>query len=222
MTRVHASLVMLFACGLCPRDVHAYEVPLQLGLFDSQAIHLRVGERAPGDTNTDYTDGYGFFCTIGLACAGGSPSAGRGGLVNTVSVAVPANQVGNGSPVAMAGNGSAASRRSSYDGRSFCAAGEVYIGGFIRRPGTASPAALTVQANQNLSNGSQTIPISEISWTTGDGNISGGTLSTAPSQIASFPVNRWVEACMSFTYANTEVRAGGTYVARATYTLAQP
>lgn len=222
MIRMLASLAILVLCALAPQAAGSYEVPLELGFLDSQAIHLRVGERAPNDVNTNYTDGYGIVCWVGVRCSGGSPSSGRGGTVNTVSVTVPASAVGNNTALPMTGNGTTSSRRSSYDGRSFCNAGEIYIGGFVRRPGTAAPAALSVQADDNLRNGVRTIPVSQISWTTGDANINGGTLGMAPLQIASFPINRWVEACMSFTYANSDVHPAGTYRTRATYTLAQP
>ncbi|WP_374601886.1 hypothetical protein [Arenimonas sp.] len=222
MTRVLASLAMLVTCSFFPQMAKGYEVALELGFVDSRAIHLRVGERARQDENTNYTDGYGIPCVFFVRCSGGSPTAGRGGAVNTVSVTVPASQAGNGTALAMSGDSTASGRRSSYDGRSFCGAGEIYIGGFVRKPGNASPAALTVQAVDDLRNGARTIPASQISWSTGDAHISGGTLGTTPVQIASFPANHWVEACMSFTYANSDVHPAGTYVTRATYTLAQP
>ena len=217
---LYATLALL-ACGLLPREALGYQVEMVTGGFDSRALHLRVGDRAPGDANRSYTDGYNFLCLLFGYCSGGSP--GSGGNINVVSATLTAGQVESGTAVPMTSNSTGSNLQSSYDGRGFCGAGQVYIGGFSRRPGAGSaPARLTVQANSNLSSGANTIPIGQISWTTGDAHVSGGTLSLSPVQIATIPENRWVEACMSFTYANSQVRPPGTYTARATFTLIQP
>lgn len=224
MSRPIALVLVLLLAAALPPAAHGYQFNLEVGITDSRAIHLRVGDRAPQDLGTNYTDGYNwFFCLLApINCAGGSPTPGRNGARTVVTANVPANLVGTGTPIAMSSNSAGAHLQSSYDGTTRCLPGQVYIGGFSRKPGTSNAARLSVQAEPQLRNGSQSIPISEISWTTTGGHIASGTLSPAPQQIGTIPPNTWVEACMSFTYANTQVRPAGTYTARATYTLSLP
>jgi len=232
MSRLAATILILMLAAGLPSEALGYQFELIVVGNDSRAIHLRVGDRAPGDMTTNYTDGYegldGFiFCVLlRINCAGGSPST--GGAVTLVSANVPANQVGTGAPIAMSSNSTGAHLDSSHDGVSRCSAGDVYIGGFTRNlGGSVAGASLSVQAQPYLQNGAHTIPISEISWIAINGggepvSIASGTFNGSLQQIGFIPANTWVEACMRFTYANTQVPAAGTYTARATYTLALP
>lgn len=180
----------------------------------TRSVYLRVGDGR-------YT---------GLANAGGTP--GSLATVNLVSVTVAGVNVGNGVDQPMTSNATQAN--SFYDNYAFCnLPGEVYIGGFFRRPnsgGGASSATLSVTSPANLVDGDgDTIPFSEISWTSsgnGDGAavqpVPAGTFTGGAQTLASFPVNTWRESCHSFRYENTAVRASGTYNGRVTYTLAVP
>lgn len=231
MFRPFALIAVILLAGAMPSVTHGYTLETAGG--DTRGIHLRVGDRASQDIGRNYVDGYGdlFFiwyeCNLPIFgwnnCMGGSPTAGRHGTRNTVSVDVPANQMGNGTPIAMSANSSGAHLASSYNGAPLCQPGEVYIGGFARKitGGGNGTARLTVQAEPFLQSGSNTIPIQEISWTT-RGQFNAGTLSPSSITLGTIPNNNWLEDCLSFTFANSEVRQAGTYRARATFTLSHP
>ena len=199
-------LATLTAC----QAVQAFTATLAAG---TRSVYLRVGDGR-------YT---------GLANSGGTP--GNLTTVNLVSVSVPATAIGNGVDQPMTSNATQAN--SFYDNYAFCnLPGEVYIGGFFRRPGSAgvSTATLSVTSPANLVDGEgDTIPFSQISWTStgnGDGTttqpVPAGAFTGGAQTLASFPVNTWRESCHSFRYENTVVRASGTYTGRVTYTLAVP
>lgn len=199
--------LLLLALGL-PSLAPAYVVAITAA--NPRTIYLRVGDGS---------------MTGGTYNSGGTPALNT--TVNEVSVTVPANAVGNGTSLAMAGTGRTTS---DLDGFAFCNANEVYIGGFYRRAGnTADNAILTVVAPMSLSNGIQTIPMSQISWTssgnsdTGAQPIPSGTFTGGSQTLASnFQRNTWRESCMSFRYANQNLVASGTYTAIVTYTLTSP
>ncbi|HPX89627.1 MAG TPA: hypothetical protein PL133_10190 [Methylophilaceae bacterium] len=157
--------------------------------------------------------------------AGGTPA--NNNTVNVVSVNIPAASLGNGTPVPMTSNSSAAN--SFYDGFNVCnPPNQVYIGGWVRVPGSSGSGVMSVSTPASLVNSSgDTIPFSSISWTsTANGNstpdISAGTFNGGTITLASIGANRWVENCMTFSYANTAVYAAGTYTGRAIYTLSLP
>jgi hypothetical protein len=149
--------------------------------------------------------------------------------VNLVSVNVPAVAVGTGGAQAMGSNSTQAN--SPFDNFNVCnpASGQVYIGGFFRLPTTtATTAVLQVSTPANLTSGADVIAFNQISWTsTALGNaaadipagtfVSGGTLF-----LRNFAANTYVENCHTFSYANTQPVAAGTYDGRATYTLTAP
>jgi hypothetical protein len=158
---------------------------------------------------------------------------GDNGTVNVVQVTVPALQVGNGNAQAMTSNSSQS--RSLYgDNNLTCPdpTNQVMVGASYRRSnffnGPAS-ATLRVSSPANLTNGNgETIPISQISWTVsapGSGVpnvIPAGTFNGGTQTLATVPANRYLENCHTFIYANSTVRAAGTYNARVTYTLSSP
>lgn len=157
--------------------------------------------------------------------AGGTPA--NNNTVNVVSVNIPAASLGSGTPIPMTSNSSAAN--SFYDGFNVCnPPNQVYIGGWVRVPGSSGSGVMSVSTPASLVNSSgDTIPFSSISWTsTANGNstpdISAGTFNGGTITLASIGANRWVENCMTFSYANTAVYAAGTYTGRAIYTLSLP
>jgi hypothetical protein len=188
--------------------VYAYVVNINPG---PKSAYLRVGD---GST------------TGGTFNQGGTPAANP--TVNTVTVNVPATDVGNGVDQAMTGSGRLTS---DLDNFAFCNAGQVYISGYFRQPGTAAQSAtLTVTAPTSLINATgDTIPISQISWTSSGNNdgaaaqpIPAGSFTGGTQNLASFLQNTWRESCHSFLYGNDAIVAAGTYNARVTYTLATP
>jgi len=196
-------LVLLFLCS----DASAYTVTIGTG---PKAAYLRVGDGT---------------ITGGNYNAGGTPAANT--TVNLVSVTVPANVVGNTTDQAMTGNGRLTS---DYDGFTFCNAGQVYIGAFFRLPNGANQSAtLRANAPANLTSaGGDTIPITQITWTSsgiGDAGAQpfpAGGFAGGVQTLATLLRNTWAESCHSFSYGNDAIVAAGTYNARVTYTLATP
>lgn len=155
---------------------------------------------------------------------------GRNGPVNVVQVSVPVAQLGNGSALAMTSDST--QNTSLYgDGNITCPtpASQILIGAGYRRNSGAANATLTVVSPTNLTTANgDTIPISQISWTVaapGSGMpnvILPGAFNGGTQTLATVPGNRYVENCHTFFYANSAVRAAGTYNGRVTYTLASP
>jgi hypothetical protein len=172
--------------------------------------------------------GVGTF-TGGFFSTGGTPA--NNATVNTVSVSVPAAAVGNQTAQAMTTDSAVSA--SSYDGRTFCTAPtDLYVGGFYRRPGNGggSFATLTASVPASLTSAAgDTIPFSQISWTSSGIGDSGaepfpsGTFTAAGTQsIGIIARNEWDESCWTFSYANTLVPAAGTYSGVVLYTLTAP
>ncbi len=186
----------------------AYSVTIGTG---TRAIYLRVGDGSLSGGAT-YN-------------SGGTPAANP--TINLVSVTVPAAVVGNTTNQAMTGTGRVSS---DLDGFAFCNAGQTYIGGFYRTPdNAAATAALRYTAPANLTTaGGDTIPISQITWTsTGNGDagaqpIPAGTFAAGTVTLATINRNTWVESCHSFSYGNDAIVAAGTYSAIVTYTFSNP
>jgi hypothetical protein len=155
----------------------------------------------------------------------GTKDAGNA-TINKVSVTVPTAQVGNSAAQAMTSDSTASI--SFYDNYAVCnPPQQVYVGGYYRTPGSASPAVLTVSTPATLSNGADTLPFTSISWTsTANGNtaadIPAGTFTGGTQTLRNIAANTWVENCLIFSYANNLLPAPGTYAGRATYTLTAP
>jgi hypothetical protein len=197
------TLVLVMLCSVFSAAAHAWSLQLAPA---SRRVFLHVGN---GTMN------------------------GNNGTVNLVQVTVPALQVGNGSAQAMTSN-SSQSRTLYGDNVIVCPdpTNQVMIGASYRRSnfrdGPAS-ATLRVSSPANLTNGNgETIPISQISWTvSAPGStlpdvISAGTFNGSTQTLATVPANRYIENCHTFSYANSAIRAAGTYNARVTYTLSSP
>jgi hypothetical protein len=154
------------------------------------------------------------------------------GQVNLVSVSVPAAQLVTGAPQTMSSDSTQS--RSPVDNFTVCSPpSQVYVGGSYQRSSTTNgpaSALLQVTSQPNLvSAAGDTIPFSQISWTVsslgGDttpnvippGSFNGGT-----QMLATVPANVFIENCHTFRYANSAMRAAGTYNGQVTYTLATP
>lgn len=206
-SRIASSLLLLVLPSAGIGSACAYTVTIGVG---AKAAYLRVG------------DG---IITGGNYNGGGTPAANT--TVNLVSVTVPAAVVGNTVDQTMTGSGRLTS---DLDGFAFCNAGQVYIGAFFRLPTAGSQSAtLRVTSPTTLTNaGGDTIPISQISWTSsGNGDtaaqpIPAGTFTSGTQTLATLQSNLWNESCHSFVYGNDAIVAAGTYNARVTYTLATP
>lgn len=158
---------------------------------------------------------------------GGTPQDNT--TVNLVSVTVPAAQVGSGTAQTMTTNSTAGN--SFYDGFAFCnSPAQLYIGGFYRSVAAGGAATVRATVPTGLVNaGGNTIPFSQISWSSagnGDGNAAqpfpAGTFAPGVQAVGSIARNQWAESCHTFSYANTNVVASGTYTGRVTYTVATP
>lgn len=198
-------LLLLALLGIA--DAAAYTVTIGTG---AKAAYLRVGDGT---------------ITGGNYNAGGTPAANT--TVNLVSVSVPAASIGNATAQPMTSTGRLTS---DWDGFAFCNAGQTYIAAFFRLPTNVNQSAtLRVNTPANLTSaGGDTIPITQISWTSSGNGDTGaqpfpaGTFTGGTQTLATLQRNTWAESCHSFSYANAAVHAAGTYNARATYTLATP
>ena len=200
-------IVLLFTSVFGIRDAAAYTVTIATG---TKAAYLRIG---------DGTIGGGFYN------AGGTPAANT--TVNLVSVTVPAASVGNATVQNMTGTGRLTS---DLDGFAFCNAGQVYVGAFFRLPTAAvQNATLRVTTPATLTSaGGDTIPITQISWTSSRQRrrrrtaVPGRHVYRRHPDAGHTATQHLGESCHSFRYANAAIVAAGTYNARATYTLATP
>jgi len=158
---------------------------------------------------------------------------GNNGTVNLVSANLSAAQLLSGTAQPMTSN-STQSRSLYGDNYATCPnpATQVMVGASYRRSssfdGPAS-ATLRVTSPANLTNAAgDTIPFSQISWTvSAPGSsvpnvIPAGTFNGGTQTLATVPANRYIENCHSFIYANSAIRAAGTYNGQVTYTLSSP
>jgi hypothetical protein len=128
-----------------------------------------------------------------------------GATVDTVTFTVPANLVGTGTSIA----GSQA----------------VLIEVAARRSGgSGGPTTVLLIANSStpLTSGTNTIPMTEISWTSGNGIIPAGTFNgTGTQQLFSFFAPNGTtrqEDTHTFFYGNSNIYPAGTYTTTVTYT----
>jgi hypothetical protein len=164
--------------------------------------------------------------------ANGKPtgSPGVNPTINVMSVSVGANAVGNGAAQAMTTDSTAAN--SYWDGRAFCdlAQQQLYIGGFYRTTGTGTnTGTVTATLPASLIDAAgDTIPFSQISWTSGGNGDAGaepfpaGSFTSTSLTVGTIGQNQWAESCWTFFYQNSVTPAAGTYTGRVTYTLSAP
>jgi hypothetical protein len=164
---------------------------------------------------------------------GNGTAEGSNGTINQVEVTLSGADLIGGTPQPM-GTNSTQSRSLWGDGFTTCPnpASQIMIGASYRRSnannGPAS-ATLSVTSPPSLINASgDTIPFSEIGWSvSAPGSptpnvIPAGSFSGAPQTLSTIPAGTYIENCHSFNYANSAVRAAGTYNGRVTYTLTSP
>jgi hypothetical protein len=209
-----ALLGLAVSCGAWLPSAHGFTVGITAG---QRALFLQVGVG---------TMSGGYFNN------GGTP--GDNATVNTASVTVPVAQLGSGAPQLMTTDSTVTA--SPWEGAAFCnspaTTGQVYVGGFFRRPGQGAggnEAILTVTTPAALTSGNgDTIPFSRIAWTSsGNGDttatIASGTFVGGSTQnLLTVSRNTWFESCLAFSYLNTEIVPAGTFTGRATFTLTAP
>jgi hypothetical protein len=158
---------------------------------------------------------------------------GNSATVNTVSVAVPAQQVSTGAPQTMTSDSTQSI--SPYDNYPVCSPpAQIFVAAAYQRSNSSDgPASAVLQVSSPAyltSPSGDTMPFSQISWTvsslgTADGTpgvIPPGTFNGATQLLATVPANRLIENCHTFRFANTVTRAAGTYTGQVVYTIATP
>ena len=161
--------------------------------------------------------------------AGTNPYFGGGGnnpTVNTVSVTVPAAQVGNGTAQVRTSDTAATNSFYLLGGGSCTAQDQVYVGAAYRRNGSNDNALFRVEAPTTLTSAAgDTIPINRISWVSQGGtttDVPAGTFAGGVQLLRNIQPNIWIENCLRFSYANTSVVPPGTYRGTVKYTLTAP
>lgn len=113
---------------------------------------------------------------------------------------------------------------STADGTPVTGAPTMFVEVTARRAGgPARTYTLSVSSVAPLVNGADTLPFTNFSWTTSDGDIPAGTFNgTATQVLMSFQNNRAISNTHTFVYNNTPVLAPGTYTGQLVYTLSGP
>lgn len=206
-----ASACLALLCVAEMAAAHAWSLTVIAG---SRRLFLHVGNGTVSGTGGGELNG----------------ALGTNGIVNTVQVSVPVAQLGNGTALAMTSN---STQNTSLwgDGNNTCpaAGSQVMVGAGFRRNSGANSATLSVSSPANLTNAAgDTIPFTQISWTVsapGSNNVNAipaGTFIGGTQTLATLPGNTYYENCHTFSYANSAVRAAGTYTGTVTYTLTAP
>jgi hypothetical protein len=204
---------------LLPGSVGAFTASLTSAA--PRQIYLQVGDGL--FTGGNYTP------IQGNGKPNGTPGANTN--IDVMSVTVALGAVGNGTPQAM--NTSSTTATSYWDGRAFCdlSQQQLYIGGFYRtnNAGGTNTATVTATLPASLTDATgDTIPFSQISWTSGgigDGGAEpfpSGSFNSTSFTVGSISENQWAESCWTFTYTNTVNPPPGIYTGRVTYTLSAP
>lgn len=214
----------------CPRTPHR--------LAAACLAMLCVGEMANAHAwSLDLTAGARrLFLHVGNGAVSGTSgtlngTVGTSGTINTVLATLTTAQLVGGGAVAMTTD-STQSTSLYGDGNATCPSpgSQMMIGAGYRRNSGAASATLSVTSPANLVNNvtGDTIPINEISWTAsapggGIANvIPSGAFTSGSQTLATVPGNKYLENCHTFSYANSAVRAQGTYTGTVTYTLSSP
>ena len=128
--------------------------------------------------------------------------------VTTVTHNVPATQIGDGTPI----EGAPASVLIEVSARR------------ARSPFPRSPYIISVDSSTPLSNGTNTISFTNISWTAQDEDIPSGNFNGSPAQVLfeSQRYRRLYRDWHTFYYNNTQIVPYGTYTGSVTYTVSAP
>jgi hypothetical protein len=170
------------------------------------------------------------FLQVGIGSYSGTYQSGgtpiNNAQVNLVSATVPASAVGTGAAQPMSSDSTQSA--SFYDNFAVCnPPNQIYVGGWVRTPAGTGSGVLSVTSPASLTSGANTIPFSQISWTsTANGSatpdIPAGAFTGGTLALRTIAAGTWVENCHTFSYANTAVVAAGTYTGQVTYTLVLP
>lgn len=150
--------------------------------------------------------------------AGDNLTMGSDATVNTLAVQVPAAAVGNAVPQTMA------MVMADTQPSESCQPSEVVVGVLYKRGNNGNVATLTATPG-TLTNGTSTIPFSQIGWVSSSSDpqaMPSGAFTGASQSFAGYETNTYYESCLTFRYANTAVVEPGTYSGRVTYTLSAP
>jgi hypothetical protein len=90
------------------------------------------------------------------------------------------------------------------------------------RAGPASNVTVTVQANQDLTSGSDTIPIANLTWTVTGAGFSAGTSATSAQTLGSWTGSGNRSGTHTYSLPNSWAYNVGSYTATLTYTLTAP
>lgn len=129
--------------------------------------------------------------------------------ITTIVHNVPATRIGDATPVAGSPN-------------------SVLIDAYARMPNIIralmTQFIISVDSSVPLSNGSRTIPFTDISWTAQHGDIPSGSFQGMPGQVIRGPTSAFfrVRDWHTFYYNNARVIPPGVYAGRVTYTIAMP
>ena len=126
-----------------------------------------------------------------------------GGTVDQVGFSVPSANVGDSTPIV-----------GTPDIR--------VLVGSRASPANSRIANLTADSSTPLSNGTSTIPFTEISWLASDTDIPASSFNGATQSLMSFLNSRIIFTTHRFFYANTQVLEAGAYNGQVTYTLTMP
>jgi hypothetical protein len=191
-------------------------------ILASGAAHAWVLTIAAGPKAAFLQVGIGSYS--GTYQSGGTPL--NNAQVNLVSVTVPASAVGTGAAQPMSSDSTQSA--SFYDNFAVCnPPNQIYVGGWVRTPAGTGSGVLSVTSPASLTSGTNTIPFTQISWTsTANGSatpdIPAGAFTGGTLALRTIAAGTWVENCHTFSYANTAVVAAGTYTGQVTYTLVLP
>jgi hypothetical protein len=201
---------------------HAYTITLAPAA--PKTVYLQVGL---GTFTGTYCGNNCTYTTPIVQSPGSAP--GTNTTINQVSVSVAANVVGNGTAQAMTTDSTQA--QSFFDGFAFCnTPAQLYIGGFYRTTGNGTATGtVTATVPTSLTDvAGDTIPFSQISWTSGGNSDTGaepfpaGSFTGTTQAVGSIAQNQWAESCWTFSYKNSIFPAAGTYTGRVLYTLSAP
>lgn len=176
------------------------------------------------------------FLHVGNGSLSGQPgtlngNTGNSGIVNTVRADPTVTELVSGAVVPMTSN-STQSTSLYGSGRVICPtpSSQVLIGAGYRRNNSTADAILSVSSPTALTDSStgEIIPITQISWSVSapgspePGVIPAGTFTGGVQTLTTVPGNTYIENCHTFSYANSALRAAGTYTGQVTYTLSSP
>ena len=93
-----------------------------------------------------------------------------------------------------------------------------------RRDSNRMRFVVTVDSSSPLSNGTDIIPFTDISWISADGDIPSGRFDGTPDQeiLGGTKASSMVTDRLTFTYDNTRYLPDGTYTGSVTYTVSIP